>query len=103
MASRLNARSIRRMVKNVNHIKGNHMEIDAYVRVLAEAVNVPESLVRLAMKDNPPGYQEFLERLSELAVVSNELNDTNFTEQSFLANMRPEDIPPTMRTKARDK
>jgi hypothetical protein len=42
------------------------MEIDAYVRVLSEAANAPESLVRMAMRDNPPGYQEFLERLSEL-------------------------------------
>jgi hypothetical protein len=56
-----------RIVLKSRNSKGKIMEIDAYLRVLAEAVNAPESLVRMAMRDNPPGYQEFLERLSELA------------------------------------
>ena len=85
-------------MQNAYHIKGKHMEIDAYVRVLAEAVNAPESLVRMAMKDNPAGYQEFLERLSELAAIAERLNDTNFTEQVFLAAIPPNERPPTLGT-----
>lgn len=74
------------------------MNEDAYVRVLAEAVNAPESLVRMAMRDEPPGYQEFLERLSELSAIAERLNDTNFTEQAFLAAIPPAERPPTLGT-----